>query len=125
MNEKKFEIKILVVGDMGVGKSCISRRYAFDTFTEDYMTTYGIGFFDKSVVFEEYNNIPVNMKIFDTAGQEKYQSLSSIFFKDAPIVILVFDVNRIDTFESIKSFWYPRVMEEASKEVSKKNFFNF
>ena len=57
--------------------------------------------------------------LWDTAGQEQYRSLTMIFYKDAKIILLVYDITRKETFEEIKKYWYYQVKESAPKNISK------
>ena len=91
------------------------------------MSTTGASFAAKSMYFEnfdknlkfEVNNIIY--QIWDTAGQEKYKSLAKIFYKDAAVAILVYDITREESFEEIKNFWYSQLKEHAPKKISKIN----
>ncbi len=77
--------------------------------------------FDKSIKFEA--NIFIN-QVWDTAGQEKYRSLIKIFYKDASVAILVYDITRKKSFEEIKNYWINQLKENALKNLSRL-FFNF
>lgn len=65
------------------------------------------------------------MKIWDTAGQEKYRSLTKIFYKDASVAIMVYDITRKDSFEEIKKYWVNQLNENASKKISIYIHYNF
>ena len=64
------------------------------------------------------------IQIWDTAGQEKYRSLTKIFYKDASIAILVYDITRKDSFEEIKKYWVSQLNENASKKISNISYIN-
>ena len=63
----------------------------------------------------------VGLTIWDTAGQEKYRSIIKIFYKDANVAILVYDISRRESFEEIKNYWYGQVKDNALKKTSKNN----
>ena len=115
--------KVILIGESGVGKTCIIVRFISDEFNETISTT-GASYASKFITFEEYNKT-VQYQIWDTAGQEKYRGLTKIFYKDARIVILVYDVTRRATFEEIKNYWYNQIKENSPKEISKSILFNF
>jgi len=97
--------KILMIGDSGVGKSSILLRFTDDDFEEDQPCTIGVDFKTKIVNLE---NKRVNLTIWDTAGQEKFRSLTSSYYRGAHGIIITYDVTRRDTFDSL-SMWLKEV----------------
>ena len=73
----------------------------------------------QDLVFKDYNNQIVRFEIWDTAGQEKYRSLTQIFYKDSQIAILVYDITSEESFEEIEKYWYQQLKECAPKDISK------
>lgn len=71
--------------------------------------------FDKNLKFEVF--IVLN-QIWDTAGQEKYRSLTKIFYKDASVAIMVYDITRKESFDEIKNYWHSQLKEHAPKKLS-------
>ena len=94
--------KMVLVGEMAVGKSNMVSQYVKAEFHDEYISTNGANFDHKTLFIEEYNKT-LNMHIWDTAGQERFRSLSRIFYKDAKAAILVYDVTRRGTFEELKN----------------------
>eukprot|EP00826_Nyctotherus_ovalis_P066415 TRINITY_DN980_c0_g3_i1.p1 TRINITY_DN980_c0_g3~~TRINITY_DN980_c0_g3_i1.p1 ORF type:complete len:201 (-),score=57.13 TRINITY_DN980_c0_g3_i1:127-729(-) len=88
--------KLVVLGDVGVGKSSILERFIFDTFTEGKASTMGSYFYEKSI---KLDSAPVKVSLWDTAGQEKYASLASFYYKNADASLIVYDVSSGKTFE--------------------------
>lgn len=84
------------------------------------MATAGASFVSKTMYFDNYDKT-MKFEIWDTAGQEKYRSLSKIFYKDATVAILVYDITRKQSFEEIKKYWISQLKEQAPKKLSKKN----
>jgi small GTP-binding protein len=82
------------------------------------MSTVGASFAGKSVYFPEYNK-QLKFEVWDTAGQEKYKSLAKIFYKDASVAILVYDITRKQSFDEIKNYWVKQLKENANKNISK------
>ncbi len=110
--------KVVLLGESGVGKTCIISRFINDTFEEDSITTTGASYVGKNMMFSDYNQV-LNFEIWDTAGQEKYRSLTSIFYKDASIAILVYDITNQDSFEELQKYWYEQIKESAPKNIGK------
>lgn len=93
--------QLLIIGDSTVGKTSMLTRYVEDKFNSQFLATAGIDFFTKDEIF---NNKKVRIKVWDTAGQERYKSLTNAFFRNAQGVILVYDVNKAESFENLK-YW--------------------
>ena len=115
--------KLILIGESGVGKTCMIVRFITDEFNDTISTT-GASYASKYIYFDECNKT-IQYQIWDTAGQEKYRGLTKIFYKDAQIVILVYDVTRRNTFDEIKNYWYNQIKENAAEEISKKKLFTF
>ena len=99
-NEDMF--KLITVGDSNVGKTSIIRRYIYNVFDKNSMSTIGISFCFKEICLE--NKKKIKLKVLDTAGQEKYNSLTKSYFKNADGVLFVFDLNRLESFENIENW---------------------
>ena len=97
-------IKITLLGDAGVGKTCIISRYVDDTFLDNNEPTIGANYSEKTI---RKGNNDVQLNIWDTAGQEKYHSLGKHFYKDSYIVILVYDITNPESLNSLRNTWYP------------------
>ena len=109
-------IKIVLLGDSGVGKTSIAQRFANNTFNENNSGTIGASFISKII------NIPnsdksIKFQIWDTAGQEKYRSLASMYYKDSNAAIIVYDITKINSFEGMK-FW----VNELKNNISDDNY---
>ena len=110
--KKKKELKIILLGDAGVGKSSIILRYYQNKFNENGVPTFGTSYVIKEV--EKKENI-FKLNIWDTSGQERYRSVTKLFVQGASIVILVFSVDRRESFE-ILDFWYKEVLKICQGE---------
>ena len=112
--------KVVLLGESGVGKTCIISRFINNTFDQDNLTTTGASYAGKTMTFDEFEGKAIKFEIWDTAGQEQYRSLTKIFYKDAAAAILVYDITRKDSFLELKNYWYDQVKETAPKNISKK-----
>ena len=100
----KNEIKVTLIGNAGVGKTCIIQRFIDNTFNEYSASTISANSIDKEIIRGKEKYI---LSIWDTAGQEKYQSLGKIFYKDAYIILLIYDITNQNSLDSLKKTWYP------------------
>ena len=96
-------VKVTLLGNSGVGKTCIISRFTSNEFKEGTMTTRGADYSQKSIAIK---NKIVNLDLWDTAGQENYRSLGRHFYKDSLIVILVYDITNRESFDDLQSLWY-------------------
>ena len=107
------EIKVILLGETAVGKTSIIKRYYDDTFDTNEVTTISMSYVDKII---ELNKKKYKLIIWDTIGQEKYRSISKLFQKKKKIVILVYCIDKKDTFENL-DFWYNLYKEELGDEA--------
>ena len=112
--------KVVLLGESGVGKTCIIDRFINDNFDDNQKTTGISTFTAKTMTFDEFQGKSVKFEIWDTAGQEKYRSLNTIFYKDAGVAILVYDITNSQSFEEIRQYWSNQIKEFAPKDTSKK-----
>eukprot|EP00635_Sarcinochrysidales_sp_CCMP3193_P010621 CAMPEP_0118906234 /NCGR_PEP_ID=MMETSP1166-20130328/9965_1 /TAXON_ID=1104430 /ORGANISM="Chrysoreinhardia sp, Strain CCMP3193" /LENGTH=193 /DNA_ID=CAMNT_0006845517 /DNA_START=29 /DNA_END=607 /DNA_ORIENTATION=+ len=111
--EYDLHVKLLMLGDTGVGKTCLLLRYAFDSFSPTFITTIGIDFKIKEV---ELGGMRVKLQIWDTAGQERFRTITVSYFKGAHGILLVYDVSERDSFENIQH-WVHQIRENADERV--------
>ena len=104
MNEgnKERDVKIILLGDSGVGKTSIIKRFINNTFNPEEKSSIGSKSNDKKVII---NNITYKVVIWDTSGQEVYHSLTNLFIKGSNIVILVYSIESYESFENLK-YWH-------------------
>ena len=117
MSEGNAEnVKVVLVGESGVGKTSIIAQFTTGQFDPDCVTSLSAQFVSKTV---EYNNIQKAIKfdIWDTAGQEKYRSIAKIFYKDAKIVCLVYDITDRHSFQQIKEYWSNQIKNNADSDT--------
>ena len=110
--EKLKELKIILLGDVGVGKTSIISRYYKNEFDINSMTTGSSSYVIKKV---QRNNITYKLNIWDTSGQERYRSVTKLFVQGANIVILVYAIDVKDTFDVI-NYWHKIVIDLVEGE---------
>ena len=114
-NDDVLEYKIILIGDSCVGKTAILRRYIYNIYEETTISTLGISFAFKEVTLK--NKIKIKLKLVDTAGQERFTSLASSYFKNANGVLFVFDFSNLKTFQDIEH-WI-NIFEESNNRKDK------
>eukprot|EP00731_Ephydatia_muelleri_P032102 Em0023g609a len=101
-----YVFKIILIGDNGVGKSSFIRRFCEGSFVADMETTIGVDFYISEL---DLNGKKIKVKIWDTAGSEKYMSISAVYYRKADGVIFLFDVTKTKSFTNIESVWMAAV----------------
>ena len=109
----KKSIKIVLLGDSGVGKTSIVTRYVSGTVLENVKPTVGAAFVTKDVIIQKNT---VELLIWDTAGQEVYRGLAPIYYRNARIAIIVFDVTNSTSFDSV-NYWIGELKSNVSENV--------
>ena len=113
MQKNKIAIKVVLLGESGVGKTCLIRAYIEKKFLENSLSTINYEYFKKEV---KRDQTTFNIHMWDTAGEEKFRSLSKIFIKDSQIVLFVYDITSKQSFEGV-SFWVNYVEELLGKDI--------
>jgi small GTP-binding protein len=107
-DKDNISCKVVLVGDTGVGKTSIIERYINNKYDENQKTTLVSSYTFKKIDIKKYNK-SISLDIWDTAGQEVYRSLSKNFYLNASIGILVYDITRKASFESIRDYWHEQL----------------
>ena len=116
MSEEDGSYKVVLLGEAGVGKTSIINQFINEEFLEDQETTTGATFSSKEV--ETKSGKTIKFVVWDTAGQEKFRSLTKMFYKDAIAAILVYDITRKKSFEELSNYWSEQIKESsASKNI--------
>jgi small GTP-binding protein len=110
VSQDPISCKTILVGDSGVGKTSIIGRY-LNKFNENQQATIGASFSNK---LENIDGNEILFEIWDTAGQERYRSVNTLFYQDAYICILVYDITSKKSFESLRNYWYDAVKENGN-----------
>jgi len=110
-----FLIKLLLIGDSGVGKSSLLLRFSDDSFTQSFITTIGIDFKIKTL---EIDGKRIKLQIWDTAGQERFRTITTAYYRGAMGILLVYDVTDENSFENIRN-WIRNIEQHAAENVNK------
>ncbi|KAI0713680.1 ras-domain-containing protein [Earliella scabrosa] len=110
-----YLFKLLLIGDSGVGKSCLLLRFAEDSFTDSYLSTIGVDFKIRTI---ELEGKTVKLQIWDTAGQERFRTIAAAYYRGAHGIIMVYDVTDEETFKNVKG-WMQEIERYASEDVKK------
>ena len=114
LEESEMIFKIILVGDIGVGKTNILSKYISNKFETDSKSTIGVELSTKTF---NINNNKINAQIWDTAGQEKYKSLTKAYYKGALGALVIYDITQKITFENIDK-WISDLKISADEKVS-------
>ena len=106
-----FNFKVVIIGNVSVGKSSIIKRYISNEFSEDYKCTIGTESFTKSLFISE--NKKVNLKIWDTCGQERFRTVTRQYYQNTQAILLVFDLTNEKSFTDLDS-WLEEVINYIS-----------
>ena len=106
-NDDLPSLKILIIGEGAVGKSCLLLRYTDDSFENIFMPTVGVDYKTKII---DIDNTRVKLQIWDTAGQEKFRAITKAYYRGAHGILIVFDISRRDTFNQITE-WINSIKE--------------
>lgn len=109
--------KVIIIGESNVGKSCLINRFVNNKFKE-LEPTIGLSYSNKQVHVSKLNK-SINFDIWDTSGQEKYRSLNKIFYKDARVALLVYDITSKKSFEELRKFWLNELVQNATENIGK------
>ena len=110
------QVKVVLLGESGVGKTSIIAQFTSGKFDPDCVTSLSAQFISKTIEFENLQKA-IKFDIWDTAGQEKYRALAKIFYKDAKVIILVYDITDKRSFDEVKSYWYEMVKSNADSDA--------
>ena len=114
--DKDFEsLKLVLIGESGVGKTSIISQFIDQVFQNDIQSTIGGTFSTKEIKCG--NGKILKLEIWDTAGQERYRSVTKMFYKDANAALLVYDITNKYSFEELQKYWIGQVKESSPKDI--------
>ena len=111
--DTNLNYKVIIVGDAGVGKSCINSRLIKGTFEANYAPTVG---FEYTNLFVKANDKIIKLSLWDTCGQEIYRSLVSSFYRNGAFAILVYSINNRESFDNLEG-WLNDIRTSGSVDV--------
>ena len=109
------QFKLVLIGDSGVGKSCLLLRFADDTYTEAYLSTVGVDFRFRTV---RTGKKTIKLQIWDTAGQERFRTITSAYYRGADGIVMVYDVTNLESFNHVNE-WLNEVSRYAAEGTCK------
>ena len=110
-----YLFKALVIGDSGVGKSCLLLRFAQDKYEQNYLSTVGVDYYNRTISIDGKR---VQLQMWDTAGQERFRTITRSYYRGSQGIVVVYDVTDNDTFENVKH-WLSEIERYATDGVSK------
>ena len=113
MEKKEFLYKILLLGDTSVGKTCFFMQYIDNTFHEVHISTVGL---DNKVKDVQLDDKVYKVQIWDTAGQDRFRSITKNYFKGAHGIVLLYDITNKVSFENVRN-WLKQIKEEVDDNV--------
>ena len=114
--ENIINCKVVLLGETSVGKTSIISRYINNYFETNSLTTTGASYAYKTIYLKQYDK-SIKFEIWDTAGQERYRALTKIFYKNASVAILCYDITKKVTFEEIKNYWFNQVKDNSPNDI--------
>uniref|UniRef100_A0A8C7E6M0 small monomeric GTPase n=1 Tax=Naja naja TaxID=35670 RepID=A0A8C7E6M0_NAJNA len=110
-----YLFKLLLIGDSGVGKTCLLFRFSEDAFNTTFISTIGIDFKIRTI---ELDGKKIKLQIWDTAGQERFRTITTAYYRGAMGIMLVYDITNEKSFDNIKN-WIRNIEEHASSDVER------
>ena len=118
MGRKKHLLKVIILGESGVGKTSLMKQYVNKRFSQQYKATIGADFLTKEIMIDDQL---VTIQIWDTAGQERFQSLGVAFYRGADACMLVYDITKTKTFDKLEQ-WKNEFQRQANIPGDISNF---
>ena len=115
INNFSVFFKILLIGDLGVGKSCVILRYVEGDFPGNIMSSIGVDFKTKQIELDDHS---IKMQIWDTAGHEKFRTITTSYYKSAQAIIILYDITQKSSFDHIRN-WITEIDKFGKQGVLK------
>ncbi|EGR29423.1 Ras family protein, putative [Ichthyophthirius multifiliis] len=117
MNQQYYDItlKILIIGNSNVGKTCMVMRYCENQFTNEFYATIGVDFKTKNLQIDDKI---IKLQIWDTAGQDRFRTITNNYYRGANGILIVYDITDRDSFQNVKQWMY-EIEKNAKENVQK------
>jgi Ras-related protein Rab-1A len=112
-NDYDYLFKVLIIGNSGVGKSCLLLRFAEDMFSDNYISTIGVDFKIRKLEVEDKS---VKLQIWDTAGQERFRTITKSYYRGSNGIVVVYDITDRESFDQVQH-WMSEIDAHASADV--------
>ena len=109
----EYEVKICLLGDVNVGKTSIASRFCKNSFNENYINTIGGAYQQQNIVLN--NGTKMKLHIWDTSGQDRFRSMTNLYYRDAQVAILTYDVTNEQSLESL-NYWLSELSDKVDQE---------
>ena len=118
MSSQEYEDvpKLVVMGESGVGKTCLISSFIGEAFNSNTEASQKANYVTKTIEIPEIGK-SITINIWDTVGQEKFRSFARIFYKNAKMAILVYDITHRNSFDEIKNWWYKDIKEHGDPNI--------
>ena len=110
---KEFEVKICLLGDVNVGKTSIASRFCKNSFNDNYINTIGGAYQQQNITLN--NGVKIKLHIWDTSGQDRFRSMTNLYYRDAQVAILTYDVTNEQSLESL-NYWLNELNDKVEVE---------
>ena len=110
---KEYEIKICLLGDVSVGKTSIASRFCKNSFNENYINTIGGAYQQQNIVLN--NGAKIKLHIWDTSGQDRFRSMTNLYYRDVQLTILTYDITNDQSLESLK-YWLKELNDKVETD---------
>ena len=114
IDHKIYQYKIILIGDIAVGKTCVLSRFMNNTFTDIYKCNVGVDYHSKTVTFD--NKIGYELNIWDTCGEERFRSVSHLYYKDVNAILLIFDLTNRESFDGLQK-WFTDIENFSPQNI--------
>ncbi|KAL6497716.1 Ras-related protein rabf1 [Orobanche hederae] len=114
VDAKNLRVKLVLLGDSGVGKSCIVLRFVRGQFDPTSKVTVGASFLSQTVALQD--STTVKFEIWDTAGQERYAALAPLYYRGAAVAVVVYDITSPESFSKAQ-YWVKELQKHGSPDI--------
>ncbi len=112
-SSKEYEIKICLLGDVSVGKTSIASRFCKNSFNENYINTIGGAYQQQNIILN--NGVKMKLHIWDTSGQDRFRSMTNLYYRDAQVAILTYDVTNEQSLDSL-TYWLKELNDKVDQD---------
>ena len=112
-SSKEYEIKICLLGDVSVGKTSIASRFCKNSFNDNYINTIGGAYQQQNIILN--NGVKMKLHIWDTSGQDRFRSMTNLYYRDAQVAILTYDVTNEQSLDSL-TYWLKELNDKVDQD---------